>query len=91
MDVSLQLIGWLAGGDAPLPETMMELPTCPVCKEGRLLPFSDEKKPYSFWVCCGHACGYTIGRNMVEETFYKGIAATEAVEKGAKRWVKYTF
>ena len=58
---------------------------------GRLLPFSEDKQPYAFWVCSGHACGYTIGRNTLEQVFFKGVAASETVEKGAKRWVKYAF
>jgi hypothetical protein len=92
MDPSLQILGWLTrdGADASL-ETIMELPACPMCREGRLLPFSEDKQPYAFWVCSGHACGYTIGRNTLEQVFFKGVAASETVEKGAKRWVKYAF
>ena len=37
------------------------------------------------------SCGYSIGRNMAEQTYYKGTAASEEKEKGAKKWTKYDF
>ena len=72
-------------------EDIMELPPCPVCKEGRLLPFSDEKKPFSFWVCSTPTCSYTLGRNLTEETYYKGTAAAQEKEKGTKKWTQFDF
>ena len=78
-------------GGLPFLEDAMEFPPCPVCAEGRLLPFSDDKRPFSFWVCSAPACGYAIGRNLTEQTYYKGTAAAQEKEKGDKRWTQYDF
>jgi hypothetical protein len=93
MDVRQHLLRklWREDEDLVFLEEMMEFPPCPVCKEGRLLPFSDEKKPFAFWVCSTPTCGYTLGRNMTEETYYKGTAATQEKEKGSKKWTQCDF
>ena len=76
----------------PFVEEIMQLPNCPACKgAGHLLPFSEEKKPYAYWVCSQPDCGYTIGRNMTAEYFYKGMAACEKKEKGDKKWKEFEF
>ena len=72
-------------------EEMMEFPPCPLCSEGRLLPFSDEKKPFAFWVCSTPTCGYSIGRSMAQETYYKGTAAAQEKERDGKQWTQYDF
>lgn len=72
-------------------EEFMELPSCPVCTHGRLLPISEEKQPYAYWVCSQPDCGYTIGRNMTAEYFYKGTATSQEKEKNGKRWKEYEF
>jgi hypothetical protein len=82
---------WRSDDEFPFLEDVMEFPPCPLCDGGRLLPFSDEKKPFSFWVCSTPSCGYSIGRNLTEETYYKGTAAAEEKEKGSKKWIKYDF
>jgi hypothetical protein len=86
------LVRSLLGDDeAAFLEAIMELPPCPVCKDGCLLPFSDEKKPFAFWVCSLPNCGYSIGRNLTAETYYKGTATAQAKEKGQKKWTEYKF
>jgi hypothetical protein len=72
-------------------EDVMEFPSCPVCSEGRLLPFSDEKKPFAFWVCSAPSCGYSVGRSRTSETYYKGTAARQEKEKDGKKWTQYDF
>jgi len=72
-------------------EDVMEMPPCPVCKEGRLLPFSDEKKPFAFWICSLPSCSYAMSRNLTAETYYKGAAASEVKEKGSKNWIEFRF
>jgi hypothetical protein len=93
MDMQFGLLQslWNDKDELPFLEDIMEFPPCPVCKEGHLLPFSDEKTPFSFWVCSKPNCGYAIGRKMTEQTYYKGTAASEEKEKGSKRWTKYDF
>ncbi len=82
---------WREDEELSFLEDMMEFPPCPVCKEGRLLPFSDEKTPFAFWVCSTPSCGYSIGRNLTEQTYYKGTAAPQEKEKGGKKWTQYDF
>jgi hypothetical protein len=70
---------------------IMQFPACPVCNQGHMLPFSDEHKPFAFWICSMSDCGYSIGRNMTSETYYKGTAASEDKSSGQKKWTEYNF
>ena len=94
MDIGFYLLlhslNWSDEG-LPFLEDMMELPPCPVCGEGHLLPFSDEKKPFAFWVCSLPHCAYSVSRNLTEQTYYKGTAASQEKEKGSKKWIQYDF
>jgi hypothetical protein len=72
-------------------EDLMEFPPCPVCKEGHLLPFSDDKKPFTFWMCSTPTCGYTISRHATGVAYYKGAAAAQEKAKGEKKWIQYDF
>lgn len=69
----------------------MELPPCPICNEGKLLPLSDEHEPFSLWVCSQPGCSYAISKDSTGDTFYKGVAAKKEKEKGDKRWTEYEF
>ena len=69
----------------------MELPTCPMCKEGRLLPLSDAHEPYALWICSAANCAYSISKTASGHTYYKGFAAAEAREKGNKKWTQFEF
>jgi hypothetical protein len=91
MDLPFQLLDWLVNDEPPFLEAMMEFPPCPVCGVGRLLPFSEAMVPFSFWVCTTLSCGYTIGRNLTEQTYYKGTAAAQPKEKASKSWTQYDF
>jgi len=62
-------------------EATMEFPVCPVCNEGRLLPFSEEKKAFALWICSLPACAYAISRNVTARTYYKGTASSQEKEK----------
>jgi hypothetical protein len=74
------------------PEVLsMELPTCPVCGDGRLVPFSNDDVAYAYWICTMPECAYVIGRSAAAATFYKGTAAPTDKEKGGKRWIEYQF
>jgi hypothetical protein len=81
------------GDDANnLPEELpMELPPCPVCNDGRLLPLSNSDTAYACWICTMPECAYVISRNSAGERFYKGTAAVKDKEKGDKRWVEFQF
>ena len=93
MDIAFGLLRrlWREEAELPFLEDLMNFPPCPVCKDGCLLPFSDERKPFAFWVCSAASCAYTIGRNMTEETYYKGTAAPQEKEKGGKKWIQFDF
>jgi hypothetical protein len=69
----------------------MELPPCPLCKEGHLLPLSDADRPYSLWICSAPNCTYAISKNVAGDTYYKGVASAEEKEKGYKQWTEYNF
>ena len=72
-------------------EDDMELPPCPICKEGRLLPLSNANEPFSLWICSTPACAYAISKNATGDTYYKGVAAVEVKEKDGKHWTEYSF
>lgn len=92
MPIHPLLYWWmLQDEDTVFLEDFMELPPCPLCKEGHLLPFSDEHKPFAFWICSVPSCSYSIGRNMTAETYYKGTATAEEKEKGSKKWIEFNF
>ena len=58
----------------PLLDTLdMELPVCPVCSSGKLLPFLGD---YQAWICSKPTCAYAISLNE-DLTFYKGAGQTE--------------
>ena len=65
----------------------MELPTCPVCKLGRLLPM----ETHSFWVCSAPECTYVVSANPTPAIFYKGNAVAQAKENAGKRWIEFEF
>jgi hypothetical protein len=69
----------------------MELPTCPLCNEGKLLPLSDSNAPYALWICSAPNCAYALSKNIAGYTYYKGVATTEQKQKGAKTWIEYEF
>jgi hypothetical protein len=83
------LLGW--GRADTFWEDLMELPPCPLCKEGRLLPLSDEHEPFALWICSAPNCAYAISKDPTGDTFYKGVASTQEKEKGAKKWTEYGF
>jgi hypothetical protein len=72
-------------------EDFMELPTCPLCNEGKLLPLSDANAPYALWACSAPNCAYAISKNMSGYTFYKGVAKTEQKQKAMKTWIEFEF
>ena len=72
-------------------EEPMEFVTCPLCKEGRLLPFSSAGQPFNCWVCSAPACTYVVGSSFIETKYYKGTAATEVVHKDGKAYTVFKF
>jgi hypothetical protein len=92
MDITSGSIASFSEGSAlGFAEDFMELPTCPLCNEGKLLPLSDSDAPYALWACSAPNCAYAISKNMAGYTFYKGVAKTEQKQKGMKTWVEYEF
>ena len=83
------LLVW--GKSNPLWEDLMELPPCPLCKEGRLLPLSDDNEPFALWICSDPKCAYAISKHVAGDTYYKGVASAEEKEKDGKRWTEYGF
>ncbi|HJQ78955.1 MAG TPA: hypothetical protein VJ828_03325 [Lacipirellulaceae bacterium] len=69
----------------------MELPTCPLCNEGKLLPLSDSNAPYALWICNTPNCAYALSKNLAGYTYYKGVAKTEQKQKDSKTWIEYEF
>jgi hypothetical protein len=72
-------------------EELMELPLCPLCKEGRLLPLSDDHEPFSLWICSTPRCAYAISKHPAGDTYYKGVASAQEKERGGKKWTEYGF
>jgi hypothetical protein len=70
---------------------LMELPSCPFCKEGNLLPLLDANEPFALWVCSAPGCAYAISMDTTGDTYFKGVAATEEKERSGKRWIEYSF
>jgi hypothetical protein len=69
----------------------MELPPCPLCKEGRLLPLSETNEPFSIWICSAPGCAYAISKDPTGDTYYKGTASSQEKVKGDKKWAEYQF
>jgi hypothetical protein len=72
-------------------EDMMALPPCLVCKEGRLLPTSHEKTAFAFWVCTLPSCAYTISRDTMPLTYYKGTGSSKERDKKTKQYTEVEF
>ena len=72
-------------------EINMDFPNCPVCGSGRLLPLSDHAEPFSLWVCTGPDCSYSLSKNSLGDTYYKGHASANEKEKNGKRWTEFEF
>jgi hypothetical protein len=72
-------------------EELVELPPCPLCKNGHMLPLSAMHNPFSSWICSAPNCAYVISRDPAGATYYKGIASTQDKEKGGKTWTEYQF
>jgi hypothetical protein len=92
MDIASGL-AWAPSGNNTegLLEDIMELPLCPVCKEGHLLPLSDVHEPFSLWICSAPSCAYAISKDPTGDTYYKGTASFGEKDKGAKKWTEYQF
>jgi hypothetical protein len=92
MDIGSAL-GWMLGWGKvhTFWEELMELPPCPVCKEGRLLPLSDEHEPFALWICTTPSCAYAISKDVAGDVYYKGIASSQDKEKAGKKWTEYGF
>lgn len=69
----------------------MEFPQCPVCKEGRMLPFSFGGDPFHLWVCNTPSCTYVVSFSHLPATYYKGMAATTDKEKDGKAYKEFSF
>ena len=78
-------------GTVKVLEEYMELVSCPLCKEGRLLPFSSGGDLFSCWVCSAPSCNYIVSSSVIEVTYYKGTAATKVVEKDGKGYTEFKF
>jgi hypothetical protein len=66
----------------------MELPECPSCGKGRLIPLSGSNGDHHAWVCTRPECPYTVGDGI---EYYKGKAVTEAVRADGKDYVSFDF
>ena len=69
----------------------MDLPPCPVCRSGRLLPLSTLHYPLAYWVCSTPDCTYVVSGSAGAVTFHKGHALVEEKAKGDKEWVQFNF
>jgi hypothetical protein len=87
------LLMGLTGQDkshALLLEDFMQLPTCPLCAKGPLVPLSESERPFAIWVCSQPGCSYAIS-NSTHTYFYKGNAGQEMKQKEKKEYVQYDF
>jgi hypothetical protein len=62
-----------------------------MCKEGLLVPLSDDYETYSLWICNMPQCAYAISKDAAGDTYYKGVAAAEPKKKGDKEWTEFRF
>ena len=69
----------------------MELPPCPTCHEGCLLPLSSSDTAFDFWVCSSPGCAYVVSSSIVSVTYYKGSAVRTEKVKGDKKWTEFSF
>jgi hypothetical protein len=69
----------------------MEFVICPLCKEGRLLPFSNHSSPFACWVCSAPSCTYVVSSSLMEFKYYKGTAAAKVIEKDGKGYTEFKF
>jgi hypothetical protein len=67
-------------------EHIMELPTCPVCAQGRLVPLSHEHRTYAMWVCTTRQCAYVISTSYGWDSCYKGLFGREGKETDLTRF-----
>jgi ssDNA-binding Zn-finger/Zn-ribbon topoisomerase 1 len=72
-------------------EELMEFVICPLCKEGRLLPFSSNNGPFHCWVCSAPNCTYVVSSGFMEVKYYKGTAAAKVTEKDGKKYIEFKF
>jgi hypothetical protein len=72
-------------------EEHMEFVICPLCKEGRLLPFSSNSGSFYCWVCSTPSCTYVVSSGLMEVKYYKGTAAAKVVEKDGKNYIEFKF
>jgi hypothetical protein len=69
----------------------MELPHCPVCQNGHLLPMSAGEAAFQFWVCSSPTCAYVISGSLAPVTYYKVSAVHQQKDKGDKKWTEFKF
>ena len=72
-------------------EEHMEFVICPLCKEGRLLPFSSHTGSFLCWVCSTPSCTYVVSNSLMEVKYYKGKAAAQVVQKDGKEYIEFRF
>jgi hypothetical protein len=77
--------------DRSILEELMEFVICPVCKEGRLLPFSSSSNSFHCWVCSTPSCTYVVSSSFMEVKYYKGTAAAKVTEKDGKSYIEFKF
>ena len=72
------------------PVDSMELPACPHCNSGRLLPFFGESGESTAWICSSASCAYVV--SLEEDlSFYKGVARAKPKEGEGERYVEFDF
>jgi hypothetical protein len=80
------------GREGSILEELMEFVICPLCKEGRLLPFSSNSGgSFQCWVCSTPSCTYVVSSSFMEVKFYKGTAVAKVVEKDGKKYIEFKF
>jgi hypothetical protein len=77
--------------EASILEKPMEFVICPLCKEGRLLPFSSNNCAFYCWVCNAPSCTYIVSNSLMEVKYYKGTAAAKVIEKDGKGYIEFKF
>jgi hypothetical protein len=69
----------------------MELPRCPACERGHLLPMSSMHESFSFWVCSVPDCTYVVSSHPNAVKYFKGHAISEPRNRGEKSWTEFEF
>ena len=76
---------------SPMKEHDMDLPRCPSCQRGHLLPMSSMNQTFCYWVCSSPICTYVVSTFPEGVKYFKGNALPKPKEQGEKTRTEFEF